>query len=78
MLQKTSMKIIIKDIIIGILILTLAAAVVTSFIYGFEKAERVECLKLQKQSEDHAEFHLTKLEKRMCDFHDIIINAPVQ
>lgn len=72
------MKIIIKDIVAGILICTVIFAVAVAVVYGLDKSEEVECYKLQKQSEDHQTFHLTYNEKRMCDFHGIVINAPVQ
>ena len=32
----------------------------------------------QEEAETYRDFHITKIEKKMCDFHGIIINAPVE
>lgn len=72
------MKIVIKDIIVGILICTVLFALVVALIHGLDKSEEVECYKLQDQSVEYPSFHLTKVEKQMCDFHGIKINAPVE
>ena len=54
----------------------------------FEEFDKVECYKLQKQSEDYKNFtysedniggfYITEADKEMCDFYRIIINAPVK
>lgn len=73
------MKIIIKDIIAALLIVVVIAAVIVAFIYALDKSEEVKCLKLQSQSEQYQQtFYLTVFEKEMCDYHNILINAPVQ
>lgn len=72
------MKIIIKDIIIAVLVVTLIAAFVVSIIEGLHKAEQVKCYTLQEQSREYPDFFLTIYEKEMCDFHGIEITAPVR
>lgn len=42
------------------------------------KSEKIDCYKLQKQSEHYPDFYLTQDEKTMCDGHGIDINAPVR
>lgn len=72
------MKILIKDVVAAILILTVIFAVVATFIYGFDKSEEVKCLQLLTQSEEYPFFHLSVFEKEMCDYQGIIIDAPVK
>ncbi len=66
------MKIIIKDIVIALLLVTLLIAFVVAMLYGFDKAEVVKCLKLQEQAREYPEyFYLTVFEQEMCNYHGI-------
>ena len=60
------------------------------FLIGIDKAldnwEIVECYKLQANAERYEKysptnqggFYITSLEKQMCDYHGIVIDAPVR
>ncbi len=62
------------------------------FLIGLDKAldaqEKVECYKLQSYAEQYKNFlysptniggfYITSLEKEMCDYHNIIVDAPVR
>lgn len=62
------------------------------FLIGIDKAldnwEIVECYKLQANAEQYKNFlysptniggfYITSLEKQMCDYHGIVIDAPVR
>ena len=56
------------------------------FIIGFvfiakiaiSKEEKVECYKLQEQSERYKDFYVTATENEMCFSHNIILEAKVQ
>jgi len=62
------------------------------FLIGLDKAldaqEKVECYKLQANAEQYKNFlysptniggfYITSLEKEMCDYHGIVIDAPVR
>ena len=62
------------------------------FLIGLDKAldaqEQVECYKLQANAEQYKNFlysptniggfYITSLEKQMCDYHGIVIDAPVR
>ena len=62
------------------------------FLIGLDKAldaqEKVECYRLQEQANQYKNFlysptnqggfYITSLEKEMCDYHNIIVDAPVR
>jgi hypothetical protein len=62
------------------------------FLIGLDKAlddqEKVECYRLQEQANQYKNFlysptnqggfYITSLEKQMCDYHGIVIDAPVR
>jgi hypothetical protein len=62
------------------------------FLIGLDKAldaqEKVECYRLQEQANQYKNFlysptnqggfYITSLEKEMCDYHGIVIDAPVR
>jgi len=62
------------------------------FLIGLDKAldaqEQIECYKLQANAEQYKNFlysptniggfYITSLEKEMCDYHNIIVDAPVR
>jgi hypothetical protein len=62
------------------------------FLIGLDKAldaqEQIECYKLQANAEQYKNFlysptniggfYITSLEKEMCDYHGIVIDAPVR
>lgn len=62
------------------------------FLIGLDKAldaqEQIECYKLQANAEQYKNFlysptnqggfYITSLEKQMCDYHGIVIDAPVR
>lgn len=63
------------------------------FLIGLDKAldaqEQIECYKLQANAEQYKNFlyspiineggfYITELEKQMCDYHGIVIDAPVR
>lgn len=62
------------------------------FLIGLDKAldaqEQIECYKLQANAERYENFlysptnqggfYITSLEKQMCDYHGIVIDAPVR
>jgi hypothetical protein len=62
------------------------------FLIGLDKAldnyEIVQCYKLQNYAEEYKNFlysptniggfYITSLEKQMCDYHGIVIDAPVR
>lgn len=45
---------------------------------ALDRAERVECYKWQRHSEQFVGFYLTEWQKSQCDYHGIDINAPVR
>jgi hypothetical protein len=60
-------------------------AMLAIVILGFDKAldnyEIVECYKLQSYAEkykNYGGFYITTIEKEMCDYHNIIVDAPVR
>lgn len=69
-----------KEIITNILVVLIAGATFYLFLgYAIDAHEIKTCNTLELQSKKHAPlFYITKLEKQMCDAHDIIINAPVK
>lgn len=69
---------IIQDATLVLFVIVIAVSFVIALVVGLDKQEEVTCYKLQKQAETHQNFHLTPIEKRMCDYHGIIIDAPVQ
>ena len=55
------------------------------FLIGLDKAldaqEQVECYKLQSYAEkykNYGGFYITTIEKEMCDYHNIMVDAPVR
>ena len=68
-------------------------AMLAIVIMGLDKAldnyEIVQCYKLQNYAEEYKNFlysliineggfYITSLEKEMCDYHGIVVNAPVR
>ena len=60
-------------------------AMLAIVIIGLDKAldnyEIVECYKLQSYAEkykNYGGFYITTIEKEMCDYHNIIVDAPVR
>ena len=67
-------------------------AMLAIVIMGLDKAldaqEQIECYKLQANAEQYKNFlysptniggfYITSLEKEMCDYHGIVIDAPVR
>lgn len=69
---------ILQDVTLVLFIIVIAVSFVIALVVGLDKQEEVTCYKLQAQAETYRDFHITKIEKKMCDFHGIIINAPVE
>lgn len=81
-------KTITETAITSVILITLFAV----FLIGLDKAldakEQVECYKLQANAERYEKFlysptnqggfYITSLEKQMCDYHGIVIDAPVR
>ncbi len=81
-------KTITETAITSVILITLFAV----FLIGLDKAldahEQVECYKLQANAEQYKNFlysptniggfYITSLEKEMCDYHGIVIDAPVR
>ncbi len=81
-------KTITETAITSVILITLFAV----FLIGLDKAldahEQVECYKLQNYAEEYKNFlysptnqggfYITSLEKEMCDYHNIIVDAPVR
>ena len=55
-----------------------AALVAWVLIIGYNRQEVADCMKLQQQSKDFAQFYLTQSEDDMCKAHGIVIAAPVK
>lgn len=60
-------------------------AMLAIVIMGLDKAldnyEIVECYKLQSYAEkykNYGGFYITAIEKEMCDYHGIVVDAPVR
>ena len=81
-------KTITETAITSVILITLFAV----FLIGLDKAldaqEKVECYRLQEQANQYKNFlysptnqggfYITSLEKEMCDYHGIVIDAPVR
>lgn len=63
-----------------ILVIILVVAFFIGGMYGLERQEQADCYQLQKQSKEisHDVFYITKVEREMCEHHQIPINAPVK
>lgn len=64
----------IKDVVV---IIILIAATIAMFFYGMNKSEKAECIKLQEQAGEYANFYITNWQYEMCQKHEIEINVPV-
>jgi len=71
------MKHILRILIHIFLILILAAGVLYALSVSLDKSEEHQCFTLQERAQQYPSFYLTHLEKEMCDFHGIKVNAPV-
>jgi hypothetical protein len=79
---------IIETITIAIVTITMLAIVILGFDKALDNYEIVECYKLQSYAEEYKNFlyslensggfYLTAIEKEMCDYHNIIVDAPVR
>lgn len=68
-----------KDLAVVIaIVIVVSSLAFVALLYGIEKVEIVECLKLQRYAEQFQSFHLTVQESEMCLRHAIEIDAPVQ
>ena len=59
------------------LIVIFSIGFVGMMVYGFNKAERYECLKWQKEAKEYPGYYLTHWQKGQCDARGIEIDAPV-
>lgn len=72
---------IIETITIAIVTITMLAIVILGFDKALDNWEIVECYKLQSYAEKYKNydgFYITTIEKEMCDYHNIIVDAPVR
>ena len=72
---------IIETITIAIVTITMLAIVILGFDKALDNWEIVECYKLQSYAEkykNYGGFYITTIEKEMCDYHNIIVDAPVR
>ncbi|MBP8994906.1 MAG: hypothetical protein KBG30_14005 [Bacteroidales bacterium] len=72
---------IIETITIAIVTITMLAIVILGFDKALDNWEIVECYKLQSYAEkykNYGGFYITAIEKEMCDYHNIIVDAPVR
>lgn len=65
-----------KAIAIAVAMLFFGAFII-AIIASADKAELVECLKLQSYSERYSEFFLTEWQAEMCAHAEVEINAPI-
>lgn len=66
------------NIIVGLTIIAVAAALATAVTFGLNKSELNECQKWQQQAGAIQGFFITQWQKDQCDHYQIEINAPVQ
>jgi len=72
---------IIETITIAIVTITMLAIVILGFDKALDNWEIVECYKLQSYAEkykNYGGFYITAIEKEMCDYHGIVVDAPVR
>jgi len=72
---------IIETITIAIVTITMLAIVIIGLDKALDNYEIVECYKLQSYAEkykNYGGFYITTIEKEMCDYHNIIVDAPVR
>jgi len=67
-----------KNITITLLVIVSVFSLIFTISSGIQRGEKVECYEWQRQSEQFVGFYLTEWQKSQCDFHDIVINAPVR
>ena len=71
----------IETITIAIVTITMLAIVIIGLDKALDNWEIVECYKLQSYAEkykNYGGFYITTIEKEMCDYHNIIVDAPVR
>lgn len=81
-------KTITQTAITSVILITLFAVFLIGLGKAFNSYEEVECYKLQDNAEQYKNFlysqenqggfYITSLEKEMCDYHGIVVNAPVR
>jgi hypothetical protein len=74
-------KTIAETMTITIVTITMLAIVILGFDKALDNWEIVECYKLQSYAEkykNYGGFYITTIEKEMCDYHNIIVDAPVR
>lgn len=67
-----------KTLVVGTLSVLVVVGIAFAFSYALDKQEEVTCFGLQQQANVMQAFYITPLEKEMCDYHNIEINAPVE
>jgi len=74
-------KTIAETMTITIVTITMLAIVILGFDKALDNWEIVECYKLQSYAEkykNYGGFYITTIEKEMCDYHGIVVDAPVR
>jgi hypothetical protein len=73
------MKEIVKSLIIALVLVVIGCAFVALLVKATEKEEKIECYKLQEQSQEYRRgFFITEWQKEMCDRWNIKVDAPVE
>ena len=81
-------KTITETAITSVILITLFAVLLICGDKALDAQEQIECYKLQANAEQYKNFlysptniggfYITSLEKEMCDYHGIVIDAPVR
>ena len=64
-----------------IAVIAMLAIVIVGLDKALDNYEIVECYKLQSYAEkykNYGGFYITAIEKEMCDYHGIVVDAPVR